>query len=106
MWKYAVVASSKGYPGIWLEAMRKVTKNPPARTAGFPAEIRTERLPDTSLYRYHCANRNDFPGFIGDEYDGKISTDKLKARIKHNPRFHLAMQILTSDFRIEDTADV
>jgi hypothetical protein len=48
--KEAVVAKSRHYPGMFLEDMRKTTRN--LRIASFPAEIRTEHLLNASIELY------------------------------------------------------
>jgi hypothetical protein len=45
-------------PVIYLEGLKKTTRNP-ARTTGVPAEIWTQHLPNTSLKRFRYANLLD-----------------------------------------------
>jgi hypothetical protein len=46
MQKEAVVAQMRYYPGIFLEFLRKTTEE--LRIVGFPDEILTEHLPNTT----------------------------------------------------------
>jgi hypothetical protein len=55
IWKEAIVAQSKYYPRIFLEGLKKTTKNT-VRTAGVAAETRTEHLPNTSLEHYYSTS--------------------------------------------------
>jgi hypothetical protein len=52
IWEEAIVASSWHYLGVCLKVFRKSTKT----SVNIPAEIRTERLPNTGLERYHNIN--------------------------------------------------
>jgi hypothetical protein len=51
IWKQAVVANSRYYPGIYQEDLRKTLKH--VRLVGVPTKIRTKQLPNTlEPYRY------------------------------------------------------
>jgi hypothetical protein len=82
-----VVVGSWSYPDIWLEVLKKTTKN--LRVAGQAVEIRTEYLPIMSLQRYryispfgfiHIKYRSSVLPEVSHVYDSKI----LRSRVcKH-----------------------
>jgi hypothetical protein len=57
MWKEAIVAKSRYYPGICLEELWKPTETS-VRIVGAVAGIRTEHLPNTSKNRYRVKHNS------------------------------------------------